>query len=172
MPAITAINWLWGRRLVMYNISHKICTLVSLYFVLVSLSSIVASGYLFSHIRHDYFTGTGAIVWLPQCQWSNPEGYGLNRPVPSPNKAQRSASRVDISWDVLQVRVTMRHARIMDENWHFNSSPPGQTGILADDSLKCILLNENHSISRVTSLAPGQSYDCPSTSEITLKDMG
>ena len=21
------------------------------------------------------FTGTGAIVWLPQCQWSNPEGY-------------------------------------------------------------------------------------------------
>ena len=21
------------------------------------------------------FTGTGAIIWLPQCQWSNPEGY-------------------------------------------------------------------------------------------------
>ena len=25
---------------------------------------------------------------------------------------------------------------------------------------------------RVTSLAPGQSYDCPSASEVTLKDMG
>ena len=28
-----------------------------------------------THILKGYFTGTGAI-WLPQCQWSNPEGYG------------------------------------------------------------------------------------------------
>ena len=31
---------------------------------------------LFTHILQGYFTGTGAIIWLPQCQWSNPEGYG------------------------------------------------------------------------------------------------
>ena len=31
----------------------------------------------FTHILQGYFTGTGAILWLPQCQWSNPEGYGL-----------------------------------------------------------------------------------------------
>ena len=30
----------------------------------------------FTHILQAYFTGTGAIVWLPQCQWSNHEGYG------------------------------------------------------------------------------------------------
>ena len=30
----------------------------------------------FTHIFQGYFTGTGAIMWLPQCQWSNPEGYG------------------------------------------------------------------------------------------------
>ena len=30
----------------------------------------------FTHILQDYFTGTGAILRLPQCQWSNPEGYG------------------------------------------------------------------------------------------------
>ena len=30
----------------------------------------------FTHILQGYFTGTGAIIWLPQCQWSNPEGYG------------------------------------------------------------------------------------------------
>ena len=29
----------------------------------------------FSYILQGYFTGTGAISWLPQCQWSNPEGY-------------------------------------------------------------------------------------------------
>ena len=30
----------------------------------------------FTHILQGYFTGTGAIVWLPQCLWSNPEEYG------------------------------------------------------------------------------------------------
>ena len=30
----------------------------------------------FTHILQDYFTGTGAILRLPQCQWSNPKGYG------------------------------------------------------------------------------------------------
>ena len=29
-----------------------------------------------THILQGCFTGTGAIIWLPQCQWSNPEGYG------------------------------------------------------------------------------------------------
>ena len=32
--------------------------------------------FLRMHILQGYFTGTGAIIWLPQCQWSNPEGYG------------------------------------------------------------------------------------------------
>ena len=29
----------------------------------------------FTHILQDYFTGTGAILWLPQCWWSNPVRY-------------------------------------------------------------------------------------------------
>ena len=29
-----------------------------------------------THILQGYFTGTGAIIWLPQYQWSNPEEYG------------------------------------------------------------------------------------------------
>ena len=29
-----------------------------------------------THIFQGYFAGTGAILWLPQCQRSNPEGYG------------------------------------------------------------------------------------------------
>ena len=30
----------------------------------------------FTHILQSCFTGTGAIIRLPQCQWSNPAGYG------------------------------------------------------------------------------------------------
>ena len=31
---------------------------------------------LFIHIHQGCFAGTGAIVRLPQCQWSKPDGYG------------------------------------------------------------------------------------------------
>ena len=31
---------------------------------------------VFIHIHQGYFAGTGAIVRLPQCQWSKPDGYG------------------------------------------------------------------------------------------------
>ena len=29
-----------------------------------------------THILQGHFTGTGAIIWLPQYQWNNPEQYG------------------------------------------------------------------------------------------------
>ena len=29
----------------------------------------------FTHILQNYLTGTGAIIWLTQCQWCNPEEY-------------------------------------------------------------------------------------------------
>ena len=29
----------------------------------------------FTHILQGHFTGTGAIIWLFQSRWSNPEGY-------------------------------------------------------------------------------------------------
>ena len=31
----------------------------------------------FTHIFQGTFTGTGVIIWLPQCQWRNPEWYVL-----------------------------------------------------------------------------------------------
>ena len=30
----------------------------------------------YTHILQGCFTGTGAIIWLPQCQWTHPEGCG------------------------------------------------------------------------------------------------
>ena len=39
-------------------------------------SSIMNSHEVFIHIHQGCFAGTGAIVRLPQCQWSKPDGYG------------------------------------------------------------------------------------------------
>ena len=35
---------------------------------------------VFIHIHQGCFAGTGAIVRLPQCQWSKPDGYGKISP--------------------------------------------------------------------------------------------
>ena len=48
---------------------------VVLCFVVVMQSFIMNSHEVFIHIRQGCFAGTGAIVRLPQCQWSKPDGY-------------------------------------------------------------------------------------------------
>ena len=48
---------------------------VVLYFVVVMQSFIMNSHEVFIHIYQGCFAGTGAIVRLPQCQWSKPDGY-------------------------------------------------------------------------------------------------
>ena len=55
----------------LYSISQEICTRFLLCCALLWL-------YIdwFSHIHQAYFTGTVAIVRLPQCQQSNPDEYG------------------------------------------------------------------------------------------------
>ena len=45
-------------------------------FVVVMQSFIMNSHEVFIHIYQGCFAGTGAIVRLPQCQWSKPDGYG------------------------------------------------------------------------------------------------
>ena len=49
---------------------------VVLCFVVVMQSFIMKSHEVFIHIHQGCFAGTGAIVRLPQCQWSKPGGYG------------------------------------------------------------------------------------------------
>ena len=49
---------------------------VLLCFVVVMQSFIMNSHEVFIHIHPGCFAGTGAIVRLPQCQWSKPDGYG------------------------------------------------------------------------------------------------
>ena len=49
---------------------------VVLCFVVVMQSFIMNSYEVLIHIHQGCFAGTGAIVRLPQCQWSKPDGYG------------------------------------------------------------------------------------------------
>ena len=49
---------------------------VVLCFVVVMQSFIMNSHEVFIHIHQGCFAGTEAIVRLPQCQWSKPDGYG------------------------------------------------------------------------------------------------
>ena len=49
---------------------------VVLCFVVVMKSFIIYSYEVFIHIHQGCFAGTGAILRLPQCQWSKPDGYG------------------------------------------------------------------------------------------------
>ena len=48
---------------------------VVLCFVVVMQSFIMTSHEVSIHIYQGCFAGTGAIVRLPQCQWSKPDGY-------------------------------------------------------------------------------------------------
>ena len=49
---------------------------VVLCFVVVMQSFMMNSHEVFIHIHQGCFAGTGAIIRLPQCQWSKPVGYG------------------------------------------------------------------------------------------------
>ena len=76
------LHWQWGDHMVTlvsvkYSISQEICTrFVVLCFVVVMQSFIMNSHEVFIHIHQGCFAGPGAIVRLPQCQWSKPDGYG------------------------------------------------------------------------------------------------
>ena len=60
-----------------YSISQKYAHgFVVLCFVVVMQSFIMYSHEVFIQIHQGCFAGTGAIVRLPQCQWSKPDGYG------------------------------------------------------------------------------------------------
>ena len=43
---------------------------------------------LFTHILQGYFTGPGAILWLPQCQWSLPWRVWLKLTITKPNQSR------------------------------------------------------------------------------------
>ena len=67
------VIWDWSYRVYRKKYAHGF---VVLCFVVVMQSFIMNSHEVFIHIHQGCFAGTGAIVRLPQCQWSKPGGYG------------------------------------------------------------------------------------------------
>ena len=80
------LTCLWMQMLASYY--HFLCLACTVYpkkythgfvvlcFVVVMQSFIINSHEVFIHIHQGCFAGTGAIVRLPQCQWSKPDEYG------------------------------------------------------------------------------------------------
>ena len=65
---------------------------VVLCFVVVMQSFIMKSHEVFIHIHQGCFAGTGAIVRLPQCQWSKPDGYGeISQCIPTTKHSKAKA---------------------------------------------------------------------------------
>ena len=80
MVANVLISW-WHKTVVehtAYTVYPKkyAHSFVVLCFVVVMQSFIMNSHEVFIHIHQGCFAGTGAIVRLPQCQRSKPDGYG------------------------------------------------------------------------------------------------
>ena len=84
---IMAWRWISGKPtskplVTQFNAVYTVCPkkyahgFVVLCFVVVMQSFIMNSHEVFIHIHQGCFAGTGAIVRLPQCQWSKPDGYG------------------------------------------------------------------------------------------------
>ena len=79
IPHWTALDYrVTVAQLVRYTVYPKKYAhgFVVLCFVVVTQSFIMNSREVFIHIHQGCFAGTGAIVRLPQCQWSKPDGYG------------------------------------------------------------------------------------------------
>ena len=82
-PLCACLWSMWWPRVA--TLHHVGCTVypkkyahgfVVLCFVVVMQSFIMNSHEVFIPIHQGCFAGTGAIVRLPQCQWSKPDGYG------------------------------------------------------------------------------------------------
>ena len=72
-------NWCWRIRQWCANTVYPkkyAHGFVVLCFVVVTQAFIMNSHEIIIHFHQGCFAGTGAIVRLPQCQWSKPDGYG------------------------------------------------------------------------------------------------
>ena len=93
---------------------------VVLCFVVVMQSFIMNSHEVSIHIHQGCFAGTGAIVRLPQCQWSKPDGYGKISQCITTTKHSKAKTvciflgiycMTSLGHDELKDRLSMNHVR-------------------------------------------------------------
>ena len=97
---------------------------VVLCFVVVMQSFIMNSHEVFIHIHQGCFAGTGAIVRLPQCQWSKPVGYGKISQCITTTKHNK-AKTVCIFLGIYCMSATLIHKALRKIKWAKAAGPSG-----------------------------------------------
>ena len=86
---------------------------VVLCFVVVMQSVKMNSHEVFIHIHHGCFAGTWAVVRLPQCQWSKPDGYGkISQCITTTKHSKAKTVRIFLGiYCISSVTSTYQHTR-------------------------------------------------------------
>ena len=124
---------------------------------------------VFIHIHQGCFAGTGAIVRLPQCQWSKPDGYGkISQCITTTKHSKAKTVCIFLGIYCIYSMASLKHTfpTKMDLPWNNKNWPPfiisnvllncgcfilrvntlrpKQNGHhFPDDIFRCIVLNEN-----------------------------
>ena len=65
----------------------------------------------FTHMLQGYFTYSGAVIWLPQCQWGSPEGYG------QVHVSAKNYDMVECCYNVAQYWYYIHHYNTTGRTW-------------------------------------------------------
>ena len=96
---------------------------------------------VFIHIHQGCFAGTGAIVRLPQCQWSMPDGYGKISQCITTTKHSK-AKTVCI---LLGIYCSAVYCEYLGENWLNRKKPTLYFGFLwTPFYFECAILGTKH----------------------------
>ena len=115
---------------------------VVLCFVMVMQSFIMNSHEVFIHIHQVCFAGTGAIVRLPQCQWSKPDGYGIISQCITTTKHSKAKTvciflGIYCTWRRTQMPVAFQYREIKMSSFMFQKQWAVWVSILISDGAAC-----------------------------------
>ena len=106
---------------------------VVLCFVVVMPSFIVNSDEVFIHIHQGCFAGTGAIVRLPQCQWSKPDGYGKISQCITTTKHSKAKTVCIFLWIYCnEMNTESMKVRLFTWYWSDSQSNPSKDNIIVN----------------------------------------
>ena len=93
-------------------------------FVGVMQSFIMNSHEVFIHIHQGCFAGAGAIVRLPQCQWSKPDGYGKISQCITTTKHSKAKTvciflGIYCKWWIIEIWSWLKHIEIFSASQRF-----------------------------------------------------
>ena len=95
---------------------------VVLCFVVVVQSFIMNSHEVFIHIHKGCFAGTGAIVRLPQCQWSKPDGYGkISQCITTTKHSKAKTVCIFLGIYCISLYISDKNHCLVDKDWKNHS---------------------------------------------------